>query len=55
MPPFEATCAAAYLHGAAATRFGPGLIADDLPEQLPPVLTAIFRVSATAGQSQDTA
>ena len=30
MPPFEATCAAAWLHGAAAQRAGPHLIAEDL-------------------------
>jgi NAD(P)H-hydrate epimerase len=31
MPVFEAACAAVWLHGAAATRAGTGLIADDLP------------------------
>jgi NAD(P)H-hydrate epimerase len=36
--PFEAACMAAWLHGAAATQFGPGLIAEDLPDQLPAVL-----------------
>ena len=35
MPPFEAACAAVWLHGAAAADFGPGLIAEDLPERLP--------------------
>jgi len=35
---FEAGAAAAWLHGAAAARFGLGLIAEDLPEQLPAVL-----------------
>jgi len=40
MPAFEAACAAVWLHGAAATRFGPGLIAEDLPETLPQVLAA---------------
>jgi NAD(P)H-hydrate epimerase len=36
--PFEAACMAAWLHGEAATRFGPGLIAEDLPDQLPALL-----------------
>ena len=38
MPAWEAACAAVYLHGAAAQSFGPGLIAEDLPEALPGVL-----------------
>jgi len=38
MPPFEAACAAAWLHGEAGTLAGPGLIAEDLPELLPPLL-----------------
>jgi NAD(P)H-hydrate epimerase len=38
MPAFEAACAAAWLHGAAAAEFGPGLIAEDLSEALPAVL-----------------
>ena len=38
MQPFAAACAGAWLHGAAATSFGPGLIAEDLPDLLPPVL-----------------
>ncbi|HUT48195.1 MAG TPA: NAD(P)H-hydrate dehydratase [Alphaproteobacteria bacterium] len=42
MPAFEASCAAVWLHGAAATRFGPGLIAEDLPDQLPAVLRNLF-------------
>jgi hydroxyethylthiazole kinase-like uncharacterized protein yjeF len=36
--PFDATCAAAWLHGASAAKFGIGLIAEDLPEILPEVL-----------------
>jgi hydroxyethylthiazole kinase-like uncharacterized protein yjeF len=35
MPAFEAAAAAVWLHGEAASAFGPGLIAEDLPEQLP--------------------
>lgn len=38
MPPFEAAAAAAWLHGEAGAAFGPGLIAEDLPEMLPAVL-----------------
>jgi hydroxyethylthiazole kinase-like uncharacterized protein yjeF len=38
MESFDAACAAAWLHGAAASAFGPGLIAEDLPEMLPKAL-----------------
>ena len=41
MDAFEAACAAAWLHGDCGIRFGPGLIAEDLPEMLPTVLRAI--------------
>jgi hydroxyethylthiazole kinase-like uncharacterized protein yjeF len=37
LPPFEAAGLAACLHVAAARRFGPGLIAEDIPEALPGV------------------
>jgi len=42
MPPFEAASAAVWLHGAAARAFGPGLIAEDLPEALPAALRALL-------------
>jgi NAD(P)H-hydrate repair Nnr-like enzyme with NAD(P)H-hydrate dehydratase domain len=35
---FDAAACGAWLHGAAAQQFGPGLIAEDLPEILPQVL-----------------
>jgi NAD(P)H-hydrate epimerase len=38
MEPLLAGAAAAWLHGAAAAKFGPGLIAEDLAEMLPAVL-----------------
>jgi len=41
MPAFEAACAAVWLHGECANRFGPGLIAEDIPEALPSVLRTL--------------
>ena len=38
MPAWEAACTAVWMHADAAARFGPGLIAEDLPEMLPQVL-----------------
>jgi len=49
MPAFEAACAAVWLHGAAAAAFGPGLIAEDLPETLPRALAELER--ATGGRA----
>ncbi len=42
MGAFEGASAAAWLHGEAATRFGLGLVAEDIPEQLPAVLKAMM-------------
>ena len=42
MPAFEAASAATWLHGEAANSFGPGLIAEDLPERLPGVYRRLF-------------
>ncbi len=47
MPPFEAACTAVWLHGDAGLRHGPGLIAEDLPELMPAVLSGLAeRLSA---------
>ncbi len=42
MPCFEAACAAVWLHGECGNEFGPGLIAEDLPEVLPSVLSRLI-------------
>lgn len=42
MEPFLAAAAAVWLHGAAAKAFGPGLLAEDLPDALPAVFRMIF-------------
>jgi hydroxyethylthiazole kinase-like uncharacterized protein yjeF len=41
MTAFDAAACGAWLHGDAAARFGPGLIAEDLPEMLPEVLSGL--------------
>jgi NAD(P)H-hydrate epimerase len=42
MDAFLAAAAAVWLHGAAAASFGPGLLAEDLPDLLPGVLREFF-------------
>jgi hydroxyethylthiazole kinase-like uncharacterized protein yjeF len=42
MDPFLAAAAAVWLHGAAASEFGPGLIAEDLPDLLPGVFRRLY-------------
>jgi NAD(P)H-hydrate epimerase len=42
MSAWPAACAAVWLHGDAAHRFGPGLVADDLPDVLPASLRALL-------------
>ena len=37
MPPFEAACAAVWVHGEAATAAGPGMISEDLAPRVPEV------------------
>lgn len=46
MDPFLAAAAAVWLHGAAAAHFGPGLMAEDLPDRLPAVLRRLSRQAA---------
>ncbi|MFC3209396.1 NAD(P)H-hydrate dehydratase [Aquamicrobium soli] len=41
MPAFEAACAAVWLHAEAGSSFGPGLIAEDLPQALVPLLRSL--------------
>ncbi|MDG4875064.1 NAD(P)H-hydrate dehydratase [Mesorhizobium sp. WSM4935] len=41
MPPFEAACAGVWIHAEAGSRFGPGLIAEDLPLAIVPVLSEL--------------
>lgn len=47
MVPFHAACCAAWSHGAAAEAFGPGLIAEDLPEIIPKITGTIIKLSLT--------
>ena len=42
MPHFLAACAGVWIHGEAALRIGPGLIASDIPDQLPSILRDLF-------------
>jgi ADP-dependent NAD(P)H-hydrate dehydratase / NAD(P)H-hydrate epimerase len=46
MAPFLAAAAAVWLHGAAAAHFGPGLLAEDLPDRLPAVFRRLARWAA---------
>jgi len=41
MVPFEADCAGVWLHGAAASEFGSGLVAEDLLSASPSVLRSL--------------
>ena len=41
MAAFEAACAGVWIHGAAGAGFGPGLIAEDLPDLAPKVLVRL--------------
>ncbi len=43
MAPFAAVCAAAWIQGDAATAFGPGLVAEDLLDQVPATLRMLVQ------------
>ncbi len=47
MDSFDAARAAVWMHSEAARSFGPGLIAEDLPDRLPTVLAALHAQAAT--------
>jgi len=49
VPAFEAAAAAVSLHGEAGALFGPGLIAEDLPEMIPEVLRRLAEPDEEAG------
>jgi NAD(P)H-hydrate epimerase len=49
MAPFEASAAAVWIHAEAARRFGAGLIAEDIPENIPPVLADLLSEGAIEG------
>lgn len=42
MKPFEAACAAVWLHGACGIECGPGLVASDIADRVPNVLKTLF-------------
>jgi hydroxyethylthiazole kinase-like uncharacterized protein yjeF len=46
MPPFEAACAAVWIHGEAANELGPGMISEDLSGMIPSVLSNLLLFGA---------
>ena len=53
MTAFAAAAAACWMHGAAAQRFGPGLIAEDIAPLLPSILDDLWREPLQSGESFD--
>lgn len=53
MTAFAAAAAACWMHGAAAQRFGPGLIAEDIAPLLPAILDDLWREPSSSGESFD--
>ncbi len=54
MEPFLAAAAAVWMHGEAASAFGPGLIAEDLPDLLPGVLRGLYRADPPLASELET-
>jgi NAD(P)H-hydrate epimerase len=52
MDSFAAACAAVWMHGAAAAAFGPGLLAEDLPDLIPGVLRQLAHIVPTHGNAR---
>jgi hydroxyethylthiazole kinase-like uncharacterized protein yjeF len=48
MDSFEAACAGAWIHGEVGAAFGPGLISEDLPDQVPTVLRRLWEMREPA-------
>jgi NAD(P)H-hydrate epimerase len=44
MDSFDAACAGVWVHAQAADAFGPGLIAEDLPDAAPMVLRRLYEM-----------
>src|SRR6185437_1109373 len=53
LAPFDAACAGCWLHGEAAREFGPGLVADDLIDTLPPALRRLKALASSFGVLKD--
>lgn len=51
MPAFEAACAAVWIHAEAAAQFGAGLMAEDLPSAILPVIKELFEYSGGRDRS----
>ncbi len=54
MAPFEAAAAGAWLHGAAAAKFGLGLVAADLPDALPGVIQLLSAQATRRAADRET-
>jgi hydroxyethylthiazole kinase-like uncharacterized protein yjeF len=52
MDAFDAASAACWIHGDAALRLGPGMIAEDLCEALPKALGALYHASSARGDTR---